>query len=84
MVRVRTRQDNGKECNKVLIAILFKALTSLVETPKSTITSPASTFTLGYSFIVKTIPIFNATKIPCGEHRKFEPFVGYCFSLTIG
>ena len=34
---------------------------------------------LVYSFIVKTIQIFNATKIPCGEQRKLEPFSGFCF-----
>ena len=37
---------------------------------------------LAYSFLVKTILIFNATEIPCGEHRKFELFVGYCFVVS--
>ena len=40
MVRVRTRQGNDKEYQKVLIAVLFKALTSFAKT----ITSPVSTF----------------------------------------
>ena len=30
---------------------------------------------------MKTILIFNATEISCGEHRKFKPFVGYCFAV---
>ena len=37
---------------------------------------------LVYSFLVKTILIFNATEILCGEHRKFELFVGYCFVVS--
>ena len=37
MVRVRIGQANGKECKKVLIAVLFKALTPLAKT------SPVST-----------------------------------------
>ena len=44
MVEVRSRRANGKECKKVLIAILFKALASLVKTRKSTITSSVSAF----------------------------------------
>ena len=32
MARVRTGEANGKECKKVLIAILFKTLTSLAKT----------------------------------------------------
>ena len=31
MVRVKTRQANGKECIKVLIEILFKVFTSLAK-----------------------------------------------------
>ena len=31
---------------------------------------------------MKIILIFNATEIPCGEHRKFEPFIGYCFAVS--
>ena len=45
MVRVRTREADGMECKKVLIAILFKALTSLAKlNKKSTKTSPVSKF----------------------------------------
>ena len=31
---------------------------------------------------MKTILIFNATEISCGEHRKFKPFVGNCFAVS--
>ena len=31
---------------------------------------------------MKTLPIVNATKIPCEEHRKLEPFVGHCFVVS--
>ena len=37
---------------------------------------------LVYSFIMKTLPIVNATKIPCEEHRKLEPFVVYCLVVS--
>ena len=67
------------------IAILFKALTSLAKTSKSTITSQVNTFNsslLVYSFIMKTIPTFYVTKVQCGKQRKFELFVGYCFVVS--
>ena len=31
---------------------------------------------------MKTLPIVNATKIPCEEQRKLEPFVVYCFVVS--
>ena len=41
---LQTVEANGKECKKVLIAILFKALTQLARTRKSTITSLVGIF----------------------------------------
>ena len=48
-------------------------------TPKKPRQNRVNSSFLVYSFIVKTIQIFNATKIPCGEQRKLEPFSGFCF-----
>ena len=86
MVRVRTRQVNGKECKKVLIAILFKALTSLAKHENleylHQLVRLFNSSLLVYSFVVKTIIIFNAIEIPRGEHRRFEPFGGYCLAVS--
>ena len=84
----KNKRGLRQECKKVLIAILFKALTSLAKKLKiyyikfHQLVHLFNSSLLVYSFIVKTIPIFNTTKIPCGEHRKLEPFVGYCLIVS--
>ena len=82
MVRVRTRQVNGKECKKVLIAILFKALTSLAKHENleylHQLVRLFNSSLLVYSFVVKTIIIFNAIEIPRGEHESHDWMKSCC------